>query len=561
MVLRVAPIMKFMLHHLTGSLRGQSQYFDIETLRFGTGKDCGVTFDRARDPMVTPLHAELGAQDGTPTLRDLSGENALLINNRQTVEAALHDGDLIQFGQHGPLVRFRLLPPHGGPAKPWRYIVADSRDIVVRTPHSRYTSILHLGRHLATEIARYGSPTVKVVAMFVALVPLVLIVMLGVSLYYEYQVVTVSERKIAELLSQLETGRLSHTELEQRIEKERGLVLQLRREQEALKGKLKAALEEREAARRSQEELRAIQEQLNAIESEQHFAEEVIAKFESGVGLLQGGYGLYEKASGLPLRYQGFDQKGNPLLDDSGFPLLTMVGDSPPVILYFAGTGFLIDKRGTVLTNRHLVKGWEVFEPMQRLMQAGFEPSRQFLRIFFSGTVSPYELEELRISDQQDLAILRTTSPPTRETPLKLASPDKEVHIGEPVIIMSYPGTFDSIMSRLAKTMVDKVLQDGGLDPMALPESLAAHGLIRPLALQGHVVDITPDVVTYEARVAGGSSGGPVLNREGWVIAVNHSELRTIGGLNLGVPIDFVRAELAKLESGVDKTFQQIGQP
>ena len=536
-----------MLHHLTGSLRGQSQYFDLETLRFGTGKDCGVMFDRARDPMVTPLHAELGAQNETPTLRDLSGGNALLINNRQTVEAALHDGDLIQFGQHGPLVRFRLLPPHGGPAKPWRYIVADSRDIVVRTPHSRYTSILHLARHLATDIARHGSPTVKVIAMLVTLIPFVLIMMLGVSLYYEYQAVTVSERKIAQLLSQLETGRLSRTELEHRIERERVLVTELRREQEQLHVELRAALEERETARRSQEELRAIQEQLSALESEQHFAEEVIAKFESGVGLMQGGYGLYEKASGRPLRYQDFDKDGNPLLDEAGFPLLTLEGDSPPVIIFFAGTGFLIDQRGTVLTNRHLVRAWEVFKPMQGLLETGFEPSRLFLRIFFSGTVSPYELEELLVSDQQDLAILRTTTLPKKETPLKLASVHQETHIGEPVIIMSYPGTFDSIMSRLPKATIDKVLLDGGLDPMTLPESLAVHGLIRPLALQGHVVDITPDVVTYEARVAGGSSGGPVLNRDGWVIAVNHSELRMVGGLNLGVPIEFVRAELAAL--------------
>ena len=552
--------MKFMLHHLTGSLRGQSQYFALETLRFGTGKECGVMFDKARDPMVTPLHAEFEAQDGTPTLRDLSGQNALLINNRQTVEAALHDGDLIQFGQHGPLVRFRLLPPQGGPAKPWRYIVADSRDIVVRTPHSRYTSILHLGRHLATDIARYGSPTVKVIATLVTLIPFVLIMMLGVSLYYEYQAVTVSERKIAKLLSQLETGRLSRTELEQRIEKERGLVTELRREREQLHEKLRASLEEREAARRSQEELHAIQEQLSALESEQHFAEEVIAKFESGVGLMQGGYGLYEKASGRPLRYQGFDKEGNPLLDEAGFPLLTLEGDSPHVIIFFAGTGFLIDQRGTVLTNRHLVRGWEVFEPMQRLMQTGFEPSRLFLRIFFSGTVSPYDLEELMVSDQQDLAILRTTSLPKEETPLKLASAHQETHIGEPVIIMSYPGTFDSIMSRLPKATIDKVLLDGGLDPMALPESLAAHGLIRPLALQGHVVDITPDVVTYEARVAGGSSGGPVLNRDGWVIAVNHSELRMVGGLNLGVPIEFVRAELAELGLGKAKPARETRQ-
>ena len=65
--------MRFMLHHLTGSLRGQTQYFDVESLRFGSSKDCGVMFDAGRDPMVTPLHAELAAQDGTLTLRDLSG--------------------------------------------------------------------------------------------------------------------------------------------------------------------------------------------------------------------------------------------------------------------------------------------------------------------------------------------------------------------------------------------------------------------------------------------------------------------------------------------------------
>ena len=165
------------------------------------------------------------------------------------------------------------------------------------------------------------------------------------------------------------------------------------------------------------------------------------------------------------------------------------------------------------------------------------------------------------VSDHQDLAILRTTLPPKKGTPLKLASVQKKIQIGEPVIIMSYPGTFDSIMSRLPKATVDKVLLAGGLDPMALPESLAAHGLIRPLALQGHVVDRTPNVVTYEARVAGGSSGGPVLNRDGGVIAVNHSELRTVGGLDLGVPIEFVRAELAKLGLGGEQSSNGTGQP
>lgn len=541
--------MKFMLHHLTGSLRGQTQYFDLETLSFGSGKDCDVVFDAARDTIVAPVHAELFLHEETPTVRDVSGHNALLINNRQTVEAALHDGDLIQFGQHGPLVRFRLLPDQAGPSKPWRHIVADSRDIVVRTPHRRYTSFLHLARHVAADIARYGSPVVKMMATLLALVPIVLIILLGVSLYFEYQAVTVSERRIGELLGQLETGRITRAELQQRIVKERTTIAELRREQKLLQEKLNAALEDREVARRSQEEIRAIREQLNILESEQHFPEEIIQRFETGVGLMHGGFGLNEKASGRPLRYKGFDEEGFPLLDEAGNPAVSVGGNSPQVIIYWAGTGFLIDQRGTVLTNRHVTRMWEVYEPMKPLLETGFEPALHFLRIFFPGSTAPYELNVLSVSDQQDLAILRTTRPPKGPVPLKLASGGKKIRIGEPVIVMSYQGTFDSILSRLPEGITDEVLREAGPDPMALPETLAEHGLIRPLATQGHVTDLSEDIVTYEARAVGGSSGGPVLDREGLVIAVNHSELRAIGGMNLGVPIGFVRNQLAKVDN------------
>lgn len=540
--------MKFMLHHLTGSLRGQTQYFDTGSLTFGTTSDCGVAFDAARDPMVAALHAELAVQDGTPLLRDVSGQNALLINNRQTVEAALHDGDLVQLGEHGPLVRFRLLPTYGRATKPWRYIVADSRDIVVRTPHRRYTSFLHLMRHVLTDIARYGSPAVKVVAAASILVPLVLIVALGAALYYEYQAVGVSERRIAELLSQLETGRLGRAELEERVARERATVEELQQEQEALRQKLQGALEERAAARRSQEELQSIREQLSDLESAQRFAEDIISRFQKGVGLLQGAYGLKEKSTGRPLRYAGFDEEGYPLMGPDGKPLFTLEGETPHVVIFYAGTGFLIDRRGTVLTNRHVVRMWEVYEPIQETLNAGFEPTPRLLRIFFPESAEAHTLDLLAVSDRADLAVLRMAKPPRDVTPLNLAPVGRPVRVGEPVIVMSYPGTIDSILSRLPPSISDAVLQEAGANPVALPELLARRGLVRPLATHGHLTDVSPDVITYEARAAGGSSGGPVLNRDGLVIAVNHSELQQIGGMNLGLPIHFVLDQLARLE-------------
>lgn len=144
--------MKCMLHHWTGSLRGQPQYFQADSLRFGTGTDCDVRFDVTSDRQVAPSHAELDLLDHAPMLRDLTGQHALFINNRQTGQAALHDGDLIQFGQQGPLLRFPVLSDQADGRKPWRYIVEDSRDIVVRTPHRAFTSLFYLARHTGESI-------------------------------------------------------------------------------------------------------------------------------------------------------------------------------------------------------------------------------------------------------------------------------------------------------------------------------------------------------------------------------------------------------------------------
>lgn len=536
--------MKCMLHHLTGSLRGQTQYFQTDSLRFGTGPDCDVRFDVTSDRQVAPFHAELALHNHAPMLRDLTGQHALFINNRQTGQAALHDGDLVQFGSHGPLVRFRVLPDQADGRKPWRYIVEDSRDIVVRTPHRPYTSLFYLARHLVSDIARYGSPMAKAVAALVIILPMFLIGILSVSVYYEYKVVEVSRQQVAVLVSQVETGRLSRAEMEARMAQEREGIMKLKQEQDELKANLKAALENRQAARQSQEDVRAIQQQLTSLESEQRFAEEVIQRFQGGVGLLQGSYGIVEKGTGRPLRYQEYSLDEAPLLDENGVPLLTLEGNTPAVIIFFSGTGLLIDKEGTVLTNRHLVRMWEVYEPVKALLEKGFEPAVEFLRIFFPGFTGFYELEEVSVSEHNDLAILRTTQPPKGQTPLQLAQANHQIHVGEPVIIMSYPGTFDSILSRLSRTVSEGIIRQAGGDPVGLPEMLAKKGLIRPLTTHGYVSDVSKEVVTYEARATQGSSGGAVLNRDGLVIAVNHSQLKAIGGINMGVPIQVIREQL-----------------
>jgi len=531
--------MKMTLYHLTGSARGRTQFIDAESVSFGTGDQCGVPFDRAVDAAVYPLHAELTIENGHPIIRDRSGKRALLVNGLRQMESLLQDGDLLQFGEQGPQIRFRLSPSQASDTKSWRTIVEDSQDIVVRTPHTRYLSPLYLARHIFRDIVLHASPAVKMAAAIVLIAPLLFISWLGIVVYREHQAATLSERMLAELSSQLQTGRLTQAELERRIEWERQGAEALRRQQGGEIAALMAKLKVLEAARESAQDVRAIQQQLSAVRQSQSFAEDIVRRFGGSVGLLQGGYGFKEKATGRPLRYQGLDQLGNPYVDKDGNALVTLEGIAPRVLIYFAGTAFLVDRAGTVVTNRHMVHMWESFEPAKQAIAAGFEPDMVLLRLFFPGEEAPYLLTEARVSDQVDIAVLRTDRVPAAGTPLVLAT-GVPIHVGEPVVMVSYPGTVDTLLARTSQSTSQAILAKAGGDPVRLVNEVAQKKLIRPLATQGHLSDVSPDLITYEAASASGSSGAPIFNRAGAVIGINHATLQRVEGVHMALPIRFV---------------------
>ncbi len=541
--------MRMTLVYLTGSLRGRTQFIDTDFVTFGVGGDCGIAFDPTIDATVCPIHAELSVVDHTPMIRDRSGKNALLVNGERKTEATLEDGDLIQFGDDGPQVRFRLTPDGVPATKPLRTIVVDSRDIVVRTPHPRFLSPVYLLRHVLTDIAVHASPLGKLGAALLVLVPLAIIVVLSVAVYRQQQAGVTAKQRMAELIGQLETGRLTQAELERRIEQERQAAAELRRQKEAEIATLTERLKEQEAKQKPEEDIRAIREQLAALQQTQTFAEEIARRFEQGVGLLQGSYGFREQATGRPLRYRGFDDRGDPLLDEKGNTLVTVEGHAPPITIFFAGTAFVIDEQGTVMTNRHLVRMWESFEPAKQAIAAGFEPEMLLLRLFLPHQPEAYRLRLVALSEKTDLALLRTDRRPTGVLPVTLASEGHIARVGEPIIMLSYPGSIDTLLARGEAAVTKEILATRGRDPVRLAEEVAHRGLIRPLATQGHVSDVAPDVLTYEAGSAMGSSGAPIFNRAGAVIAVNQAALQRVSGVHLALPVRLVRELLEQTGS------------
>lgn len=527
--------MQIILSHLAGSLQGKTQQFDTDRVTIGTGEGCDVRFDASRDAAVHRLHADLAIEQGIPIIRDRTGQRLLFVNGLKQGEAALRDGDLVQIGEEGPELRFRLPANGATTAKPLSSIVADSRDILVRTPHPRYLSPFYLARHILSDIMLHASPLVKVLVAVAALVPLILIFWLGVALYQQHLATVTTQQQLTELVRQLELKRLTQAELERRVEQERQLADEARRQGEAQM----TALEEKLKARESQREIEAIRQQLGAIRQSQSFAEDIIRRFGGSVGLLQGAYGFKEHRTGRPLRYQGLDPLGNPFVDKDGNALVTLEGIAPRVLIYFSGTGFLVDSGGTVVTNRHIVRMWEIFGPAQQAIAAGFEPEMTLLRIFFPGEETPYLLTEVSVPGQRDIALLRTDRAPRQQLPVVLAS-ERLPLVGEPIVMLSYPGSVDSLLARAMPSVGQDILATAGGDPSRLVEEVARKQLIRPLSTQGHISDVSPDLITYEAASASGSSGAPIFNRAGTVIGVNQAMLQRVGGVHMALPVRFV---------------------
>lgn len=133
--------MKAIFVHLSGSKRGKTEYFADTKINIGTGPSCNVRFEPSLDRNTSPLHAEIRFEKCTYILKDMDSNGGTFVNNRPIKEVVLQDSDLIEFGDNGPRVRFRIKAEEGDRCKPFREMLADSMDLA-REPHK--------GRRLTT---------------------------------------------------------------------------------------------------------------------------------------------------------------------------------------------------------------------------------------------------------------------------------------------------------------------------------------------------------------------------------------------------------------------------
>ena len=175
------------------------------------------------------------------------------------------------------------------------------------------------------------------------------------------------------------------------------------------------------------------------------------------------------------------------------------------------GSGFVVDKDGTIVTNAHVVEGADK-------VQVRFDENGEFIDAEVKGVDTSSDIAVLKI-DPSNVSDL---------TPLPLGDSSK-LQVGDSVIAIGNPFGY-------SKTVTTGIVS----------------GLQREIqAPNGFTI---PDVIQTDASINPGNSGGPLLDANGRVIGIN-SQIATGGGqgsvgIGFAVPINTAKELLPDLKAG-----------
>ena len=179
----------------------------------------------------------------------------------------------------------------------------------------------------------------------------------------------------------------------------------------------------------------------------------------------------------------------------------------------FSGTAFAVDSMGTMITNKHILVGEDGTKTPRRL------------GVIFSGSTQFWRSEMLGVSPEADIGVLRVLIKGGTPRVRGLAQTREGIERGDPVAILGYPLGFDLPM-----------------------EAQGGRPIADPTLTVGTVSKALTAVVQVDAYGAPGSSGSPIFDRNGKVIAVLYGgERESNGKIIFAVPAYIVADYLRSL--------------
>ena len=318
---------------------------------------------------------------------------------------------------------------------------------------------------------------------------------------------------------------------------------ELQKQAQDLKAKMANASSDQGTA--LQKELDDTNLRLQRIEQEGDSAQNLIKADVESVCLLHVSVAFRNQQNGQRLRYAGLNQQGEPLQGSDGNPMLTLEGNGPEVKVDIFGTGFPVGSAGRVVTNRHVAEPWWNNDELTELTSQGFTAEISSIHAYFPGDPRAFSGEIQEISKDADLATMRIDIKDLKRPLLSIDAGKGAAVTGEPIVLMGYATGLAAILARTDEDTAQQILTHSGGDVSQVLDELAHRNLIHPIITQGHIGDILPDKIVFDAQTTNGGSGGPLFNRQGKVIGVTYAVLKGFGGSNFGIPIRFSEPLLA----------------
>lgn len=318
--------------------------------------------------------------------------------------------------------------------------------------------------------------------------------------------------------------------------------LQLRKQSEDLKSQIASGKGENTSSLQSQ--LSSVEDRLQRLEAVGSVAQNIIESYESSVCLIHVVVGFTDHTTRLPLHYAGVTSAGEPITDEHNNPLLGITGTGPEVHLDVFGTGFLVSDKGEILTNHHVAEPWWADDDLKAMTDQGVDPTIIEMTAYFPGINHGIAITTEKISSAVDVALVKESAAAAGIKQIAFADGHKAAVSGGPVVLLGYPTGLAAILARTGEETLQSIATASKGDPNQIVEELARRHLIRPVVTQGHIGDVLPDKIIYDAQTTSGGSGGPLFNSEGKVIGINFAMVRDFGGSNFAIPIDYGKSLL-----------------